>query len=81
MLDFFKNYSKYKQMEIDNANNQTKFKLTMREKFMYVIMVILCVLGFFINPDNNNILVGHFDLIILVILCILYIVMQIKKRK
>lgn len=80
MLDFFKNYSKYKQMEIDNAKNQTKPKLTIKEKFIYGIMIILCIVGIFINPSSDNILLGHFDLVILALLCIIYVVMRFKKE-
>lgn len=81
MFDFFKNYQKYREIEINNPKNHTEKKLTLREKIIYCIMIIFCLVGFFLNPIENNFLLNHTDLIIIIIMSIIYIVLKIRKRK
>lgn len=81
MFDFFKNYQKYREMEINNAKNHTEKKLTLREKIIYCVMIIFCLVGFFLNFDDDNFLLNHTDLIILMVMAVIYGIMQLKKRK
>ncbi len=81
MFDFFRNYSQYKQIELDNISNHTEKKLTLKEKMVYFVMIVFCLTGFFLNPIEDDFLLKHTDLIVILIMSIIYIALKIKKRK